>query len=257
MSLLDHKNFTQYIFYPRKIRKPSKLPIGCEILDIVIDEVTLGGLFFSVDKQAPTLLFFHGNAEIVTDYLSFYKLYTSLDVNFLVVDFRGYGFSTSSPLYSKLIADSLPTYEFVREYLISHGYNSNIFVMGRSLGSVCASEIGSHHPEGLRGIIFESGFASLSNLITQIFEIQLEEETIPLLDPISNEIRQQKIQVPSLIIHGRHDELIPVKEARFIFSLLQVEDKQLVIIDGAGHNDIMLFKEKYFGPLKSFIDRLR
>lgn len=56
-------------------------------------------------KNAPTLLFFHGNGEIVEDYDDIAQIYLKLGINFLPVDYRGYGRSTGSPTVTAMMRD--------------------------------------------------------------------------------------------------------------------------------------------------------
>jgi esterase/lipase len=70
-----------------------------------------------------------------------------------------------------------------------------------------------------------------------------------------------RIFLPSLIIHGEQDWLVPVQNARDIYDHLGTQEKELLIIPSATHNDIMLigFKD-YFNALQQFIqktDRIR
>jgi fermentation-respiration switch protein FrsA (DUF1100 family) len=68
--------------------------------------------------------------------------------------------------------------------------------------------------------------------------------------------RIKKISIPSLIIHGDQDWLVPLENARDIYQHLGAKEKELLIIPSATHNDIMLvgFKE-YFNALQQFIER--
>ena len=49
------------------------------------------------DPAAPSILFFHGNGEIVADYDDLGPLYNRMGINFLAADYRGYGRSTGRP----------------------------------------------------------------------------------------------------------------------------------------------------------------
>ncbi len=44
-----------------------------------------------------------------------------------------------------------------------------------------------------------------------------------------------KLKIPVLIIHGDHDDIVPVEEAHKIYASLKTETKDLVIIEGANH----------------------
>jgi fermentation-respiration switch protein FrsA (DUF1100 family) len=59
--------------------------------------------------------------------------------------------------------------------------------------------------------------------------------------------------VPVLIIHGAHDEIIPVDMARRVFAAAP-EPKELYIVPGAHHNDTYLVGgREYVRRLRAFI----
>ncbi len=59
-----------------------------------------------------------------------------------------------------------------------------------------------------------------------------------------------------MIIHGTEDWIIPCDEGKLIYKNLPEDvEKKLVLIDGAGHNNIFSFKEEYTTPLKEFIEK--
>jgi pimeloyl-ACP methyl ester carboxylesterase len=68
--------------------------------------------------------------------------------------------------------------------------------------------------------------------------------------------RLAPIPLPVLQIHGEWDEIIPLEYGVTFHDRLDTDDKQLVIIPGAGHNDIgWVGRELYFGALARFIAR--
>ena len=73
-----------------------------------------------------------------------------------------------------------------------------------------------------------------------------------LADALSSRIRS--IELPALIIHGELDSLIPVSVGIELHREIGSKDKQLVIIPGAEHNDIMFVgTEQYFSAIEDFV----
>jgi pimeloyl-ACP methyl ester carboxylesterase len=175
-----------------------------------------------------------------------------------VVDFRGYGFSSGNPFYTSLITDALPIYNEFHKWIVNNNYNDSVFVLGRSLGSICASEIGAHNPESLHGIIFESGFASIYDMMSRLFRVSGEQITPEFLSKYSNDTRIRKFVKPTLVIHGSLDWIIPKYQGKLIFeNLPDGIEKKLVIIEGAGHNNIFSYENEYITPLKEFINKFK
>jgi len=253
--LIDNPAVSNIVFYPRKTAIPSDLNPNTDILRLNIgNDIEIGGFFYKNDIKNPTILLFHGNGEIALDYRYIAPTFFEINLNLAVVDFRGYGFSSGEPYYTSLISDAMPIYTAFREWMNQKGLLNSLFILGRSLGSVCAAEIGSHNLDDLRGIIFESGFASVYNMMTNLFRISSPYLTSDSLEEYSNDTRVRKFKKPTLIIHGTADWIIPYTEAELIYKNLPDNiDKKLILIEDAGHNTILSFKEEYFEPISEFI----
>jgi alpha-beta hydrolase superfamily lysophospholipase len=256
---IDDPRISNVVFYPRKTPIPSNLPEYIKVLNFKINEdLLIGGYYFLQDDTFPSILLFHGNGEIALEYNYFIDLFFECGVNLAVADFRGYGHSTGKPIYSSLITDALPIYNQFKKWIDDNGLNNSIFIQGRSLGSVCASEIGSYNPKDVRGIIFESGFGSIYNMMTRLFRVQGPNITHEALKEYSNDTKIAKFEKPTLIIHGTMDWIIPNSEAKVIYDAIpEGIQKKLIMIEGAGHNNIFSFKNEYFGPLKEFIQKYK
>lgn len=257
--ILDNSAVSNIVFYPQKSPIPSKLESYIEVLKFKVNNnIIIGGYFFFNDIDLPTILLFHGNGEIAIGYKSIAPLFFDSNVNLAVIDYRGYGFSSGEPYFTSLITDAMPIYNAFIKWMEKRSLFDSLFVQGRSLGSSCAAEIGAHNPENLRGIIFESGFASIYNMITNLFRISSPELTPLSLTEYSNDTRIRKFKKPVLIIHGSSDWIIPSSESELIYkSLSESIDKKLVIIEGAGHNNILMYRDKYFNPLSEFIEKYK
>ncbi|MFW9987941.1 MAG: alpha/beta hydrolase, partial [Candidatus Odinarchaeota archaeon] len=235
-SFIDNPIVSNQVFFPRKIPEPSNIDSNIKVLKFEISKkIVIGGLFYLNKTDLPNVLLFHGNGEIAADYQYFLDFFFDCGVNLGVVDFRGYGFSTGEPIYSSLISDALPIYNKFYEWITSNNLNNSVFLLGRSLGSVCAAEIGAHNPISLRGIIFESGFASMYNIMTKLFRVNGPDITLEGLSEYSNDTKIRQFQKPVLIIHGTQDWIIPCEEGKLIYeNVPDGIEKNLVLIEGAG-----------------------
>ncbi|TFG04531.1 MAG: hypothetical protein EU536_04415 [Promethearchaeota archaeon] len=229
-------------------------PSYARVLQFQVQGATLGGVFFLNDSTLPTILLFHGNGELAFEYQYFTSMFFECGVNLAVVDYRGYGFSTGRPAFSQLFTDALPIYEQFTSWINTQDLNPSLFLLGRSLGSICAAEIGSHNPPTLRGVIFESGIGSAHKILTDLFGVNIPDDLLPAFRQFSNDHKASQIRKPVLIIHGTKDSIVPSEHAQTLFDALPSDiDKKLVYIRGAGHNDIFNFHTEYFTPLKQFI----
>jgi hypothetical protein len=254
--LIDNPAVSNIVFYPRKIPIPDVTDSNIKVLKLQIEKnILIGGFFYLNNLNYPTILLFHGNGEIAADYQYFRDFFFQCGVNLAVVDFRGYGFSSGKPYYTSLITDALPIYNEFYHWMIKNSIDDSLFILGRSIGSICTSEIGSQNPESLRGIIFESGFASIYDMMSRLFRVTGSEITPEFLSEYSNDTRIRKFEKPVLVIHGTNDFIIPSSQGQLIYeSIPKGVEKKLILIEGAGHNNIFSYEDEYLEPLKEFIN---
>jgi len=252
-ALLDNTDTLMFIFYPRKYSTPC--PKDAFDLAIPVDSrVSIICRFYVRNPQGPWILFFHGNGEVVSEYDTIAPLYHQRGLNLIVADYRGYGSSGGAPTLTHLVQDSHLLFQGVREELTRRGWRNDLWIMGRSLGSIPSLELAYHHQDHLRGLILESGFPSVVSIIEHL-EIPAEGAD---LKAIHQEClrRIEKISLPSLIIHGEVDTLVPLSEARTIHEHLGSKSKELLIIPAASHNDLLYVGlQEYFDALGRFVER--
>ncbi|MBW2637471.1 MAG: alpha/beta fold hydrolase [Deltaproteobacteria bacterium] len=237
-SILDRPEIVSFLFYPRKEGFFSGGEGGKgDILIPVAEDVVIGARFHSAGTSAPTILFFHGNGEIVSDYDDLGPIYVKLGVNFLPVDYRGYGRSTGSPTVSAMMDDCHTIFTYVQDWLKEKGHHGPFIVMGRSLGSISALELASHCWDEIDGLIIESGLAYAIPLL-QLLGIDAGHLGISEEDGFSNIEKIETFPKPTLIIHAEHDHIIPFSDGQALFEASPASDKRFLMIHGANHNDI-------------------
>jgi pimeloyl-ACP methyl ester carboxylesterase len=206
------------------------------------------------DAANPTILYFHGNGEVAGDHDSIAPFYYNEDTNLCVVEFRGYGKSTGRPSFAALVGDGAVSAELFHRLLDSRGFSEHRFVMGRSLGSQPALEVAARSPGRFRGLIIESGAGAIRGMLGRAGLDANEGAGAELAAAHDNKIRS--INLPVLIIHGEQDELVPAARALELRELLGDGERELVMIPGAGHNDLLWRGQRpYFGALGAFVKR--
>jgi len=252
-SLIDQPFLLQFIFYPRKDFAPC--PANAFDLSILVEEgVSISCRFYMGHHEWPWILFFHGNGEVVSDYDDISPFYHQKGLNLVVADYRGYGASSGTPTLTDLVQDAHVIFKKVREELSIKKMRSDLWVMGRSLGSISALELASHYQEVVRGLIIESGFPSVVRIILHL-GIPVQDMGLEKIDQDCLE-RIKKISLPTLIIHGEQDSLVPIENAEDIYQNLGAQEKELLTIPSATHNDIMLIGfNDYFKAIEQFIKR--
>jgi alpha-beta hydrolase superfamily lysophospholipase len=250
---LDQPFLRQFIFYPRKDFTPC--PGNAFDLSVwVADGVPISCRFYMGQHEWPWVLFFHGNGEVVSDYDEISPFYHQRKMNLVVADYRGYGASGGIPTLTDLVQDAHVIFKEVRGELSRKNLRKDLWVMGRSLGSISGLELAYHYQKEIQGLIIESGFPSVVRIILHL-GIPVQVMGLEKIDQESLE-RIKKIFLPTLIIHGEQDSLVPLQNAQEIYQHLGTKEKKLVVIPSATHNDIMLvgFKD-YFKSIQQFVER--
>lgn len=237
-ALLDHPGVLQHIFHPRG-EKEYRTITEKDFMIPVEEGVEIGACFHMVDNQAPTILFFHGNGEIVSDYDDLGKFYNRMGINFLVVDYRGYGRSSGTPSVSAMMKDCHMILEFVQNYLKKANCSTPLTVMGRSLGSASALALAAQEVPGFQNLIIESGFAYAGPLLKVL---GIDPAAIGFQEGMGFE-NIEKIKIwkgATLIIHAEFDHIIPFSDGEALYKACGSENKNFIKIFGANHNDIFL-----------------
>jgi alpha-beta hydrolase superfamily lysophospholipase len=211
--------------------------------------------FWASGKENPSLLYFHGNGETAAGYGWLAPYYNLRGMNLFVADYRGYGSSDGKPTISNMIDDSHALFKGFKDILKREGFKESFFLMGRSLGSVPALELAFHHQDEIRGLIIESGAANNFRRLWLSLGITgkkaAEKESLFL-----NKVKIRQVRKPTLIIHGEYDQIISVIEGQELYENSCSQDKKILIIPGADHNDIMVIAaDLYFDTIEKFVKK--
>jgi alpha-beta hydrolase superfamily lysophospholipase len=257
LSVLDRSDFNSLIFYPRPDTDAST-PAGAEDhLFPVETGIAIGARFYLSDPNGPHLLFFHGNGEIASDYDDAGPFYQQLGLSLLAMDYRGYGKSRGRPTVGTLLSDALTCFDLVNDQIRERGRRGPIVIMGRSLGSAPAIEIASKRIEKIAGLIIESGFAYSLPLL-ELLGIPVDGLGLQEKDGFQNTLKITQVTKPTFILHAQFDEVIPLSQADILLEHSGARRKEMVVIPGAGHNDI-IFRcgRAYFETIARFANSLK
>lgn len=246
-SIFDSAGFTSTMFYPQ--RRVSGPPRGARDLSIeVAPGVRLHARVHTREGSLATVLLFHGNGEVVSDYDSAASSYSAVGADLAVVDYRGYGASTGSPTLRDCLRDAPAALDAV----IEATRGRPLIVMGRSLGSMCAAELCQTARPEVAGYIFESGIADLVSLLRRrglVQGVPLPEADVSTFCPLK---KLARCTTPTLVMHGADDEIIAPHEATRAHEALATRHKLLVMIADRGHNDLS-FHQLYWESMERFI----
>ena len=243
-----------FIFYPQRHFDMHPSERGMHYEDAFFyaeDKTRLHGWFFPGKKNAPVILFFHGNAGNISHRLDNIRLLLEKELQVFILSYRGYGESSGSPTEKGLYKDGLAAYDFlVNQKRIRP---EKIVLFGRSLGASVASEVALNRK--VRSLIIESAFTSTKDMAKTIWLFK----PIAFMAPAhyNNLKRIGHIQAPKLVIHGENDEIVPFNMGQKLYDAA-TDPKYLYTIKGAGHNDTYFVGgKKYFETLARFVRNSR
>jgi alpha-beta hydrolase superfamily lysophospholipase len=254
VNLLDHPQILRVLFHPRGEGGRSLRASGARLVGVEVEPgVSVGGRLYPAPPMAPAILYYHGNGEIAGDYDHIASLYTRMGITLLVIDYRGYGRSDGTPTGHNLLADAVVVFDAVTTVFEENGLApTHLFVMGRSLGSAAAIEVALYAGERLAGLIVESGFSDTFALLARLgVQVQGADEG---RDGFGNATKLARVTLPTLVIHGQADVLIPASDGQELYDRCAAPDKRLVLIPDAGHNDLMMVgMSQYFEAIRVFV----
>ncbi len=239
-SAMDRPEVLMFLFHPRKTNGPMDGGGRFQELLIPVDgDIQVGARFYMAHAKAPTILFFHGNGEIASDYDDIGPMFNQQGINFVVADYRGYGCSGGSPTVSAMMADCHRIFEFTELWKTENEFNGPLIVMGRSLGSASALELAAACGDRIDGLAIESGFAWAGPLL-RLLGVDPDWIGFDESSGFANVDKIRAFSKPTVIIHAEFDHIIPFADGKALFEASGAEDKVLVEVPGANHNDIFM-----------------
>ena len=217
-----------------------------EIFIKVDDKITLKSWLINKDfKEFKTLVLFHGNAGDLSNRI--YKLneLNKLDINILLISWRGFSGNKGSPTEKNLYEDAEAAIKWLNEKKVE---NNQIILYGESLGSGVAVEIGKKN--NFNGIILESPFTSVENS-AKIYYPYLPVKFI-LKDKYDSINKIDKIRTPILIMHGKKDDIIPFSMGKELFEKANNPKYSYFTLDDV---HMMEFNDQLLKNIKNFIEK--
>jgi pimeloyl-ACP methyl ester carboxylesterase len=247
-SILDHPIISERYFYPRRetLRDPFMVASG---------DVQLGCYHHAPHVDAKTIVYFHGNGEVVADCVEYFaEPFSRLGLNVFFAEYRGYGMSTGMPALAAMLSDVPEMIEALD--LPEH----ELILFGRSVGSIYALHATGHFPN-VAGLVIESGVADpLERLLLRVAPEELGVSEKALQREVDSLLNHRGLLEsfgrPSLFMHTRHDGLIDVSHAERMHRWA-AGSKKLVIFEHGDHNTIFTANIKaYMSELREFVNTL-
>ena len=253
------------IFNPRKVSKLNKDVIIENVEFTTSDDIKISGRFAKVKNAKGTILYFGGNGfslwnRSTNDVINFF---TNLQMNLMLIDYRGYGLSEGSPTIQGIYKDSEAAYK----YLCSRDdvNSKKIILYGHSLGAFVATNLAKEYT--FAGLVLEGAISNATEMkdaalqakapwyIRWLVTVDADSSVLAL-----NNLEQVKeIKIPLLVITGEKDDLAPPVMGEEIVINAKSKNKKFVIIKNGEHKNLYFSnydgrRSKYHDVLLKFLD---
>lgn len=177
------------------------------------DDVNLNGLLFKAEKSKGLVFYLHGNAGTLETWGRIAKIYTDLDYDIFILDYRSFGKSEGEIKNEEQLNKDIA---IVYKKLAQRYPENKIIIAGYSIGSGLAAVLASANKP--RALILQSPYYSFS---------ELSSSRVPFFPNFMKKFRLEtfeyliKIKAPVYIFHGMEDQLIPYSNSVRLHKLLK------------------------------------
>jgi fermentation-respiration switch protein FrsA (DUF1100 family) len=239
---------------PGRALEATPADIGLKYEDVRFDTADgerLHGWYVPAVNARGVLLFFHGNAGNISHRLESIMIFNRLDLDVLIVDYRGYGQSTGKPTESGTYRDAQAAWNYLLgERRASPG---RIVIFGRSLGGAVGAWLAAGLPVEQRpaAVIIESSFTSGADMARRLYPIF----PARLLTRLKYTVAEYaaRLPCPVLVVHSRDDEIIPFAMGQAIYAAAP-QPKDFIELRGDHNAGFWISREEYSAGLAEFLE---
>jgi len=239
------------IFYPnRNLESENILKANDAFTAIKIDDYS--GWLFKNDSSNKTIIYFGGNAQNCASYFvkllqdDFIKYFE--DYNILAIDYPGYGNSLGKPNEKSITEMSKKVYQYIDS---NTKMNSEIVVMGYSIGTGVACEVASNYE--VNGLILLAPYDNLTNVINTNFPIFYGPMKLLIKNKFNSADKVSNISSQTLIVASTDDEIIDICLSRNLADLFDGGNIKYVELDGLPHSEL-IYNEDIYKEIDKFLE---
>lgn len=250
---------TRFIFFPSPVIQTTPEFFNLRYQEVWLPVTTTTGQVERIhgwwipatQSDSRVLLYLHGNGINIGANVAHAHRFHQMGFSVLLIDYRGYGRSEGAfPTEASVYRDSVVAWD----YLVNQRQidPSQIFIYGHSLGGAIAINLALQQPTAA-GLIVESSFTSIRAMIDFQHAYRVFPVDLILRQRFDSIAKVSALQIPVLFIHGTADWQVPAQMSEQLYAAAP-EPKQLILIPGAGHNNVAeVAGSKYFQVVQKFV----
>jgi pimeloyl-ACP methyl ester carboxylesterase len=215
------------LFVPSPAHREPQVPGGT----VVHLDANTVALWIPPPEAGCTVVHFHGNAQQLADLDRLAASLHAGGLGFFAVEYPGYGLAAGAPSEASIDEAAVTAVRYLHDVL--HVPVDRTVLEGWSLGTGVAAELASRQLGS--ELILIAPFTSITAMGARMFP----NHPVSLLvrDPFDTASKAPRIGLPTLIVHGSADSVIPVAEGEHLGRLFP--NVTTVIEPGADHDVLM------------------
>lgn len=220
------------IFFPQKLKKSYQFNFGNqnfeELMIKTADDKLINALLFKADSSKGVIFYLHGNAGSLESWGFVTELYTYMNYDVFIVDYRGFGKSEGKITGEKqLFEDNQIAYNKLKERY----KEEDIILLGYSIGTGMVAKLAAENKPRL--MILQAPFYSFAEMLSKQFSFP----SFLLKYKLHTNMYLKQCKCPVITFHGDRDEIVNYKWSVKLKE--EFKDKiELITLHGEGHNEI-------------------
>jgi uncharacterized protein len=188
------------------------------------------------EPKIGSILHFHGNAQNMSTHFLHMAWLAQFGVDVITFDYRGYGKSEGSPNREGLIKDGRAAIRHMNKL------SEPRIIVAQSLGgAVAVPALTFEHQSVFSGLVIDSSFASYRGITQE--KLASFWLSWPLQWPLSWLVSDaysavdyaSKINIPTVVIHGDRDGVVPFTQGKQLYTALGSSDKSFWHVKNGAH----------------------
>jgi pimeloyl-ACP methyl ester carboxylesterase len=235
------------LLYPAAGRADVAPPADARLLTCAaLDGVAVHALEFGGATAERTIVYFHGNGEVVGDDTWIARELARRGFHVVLAEYRGYGLSApGQPTEPGLYADA----EAVLDALAARGIGpTRIALWGMSLGTGVAAEM-ARRGRG-SALVLVAPYTSIVDVASH--HVPFLPARLVMEERFDTLAKAPGLRVRALVLHGTRDEVVPFSMGRRVAE--RIPGATFIAVEGGHHNDLFVGPGvAYFDAAQAFI----
>lgn len=203
-------------------------------------------------RGAPTVVWFHGNAEVCEDQVSRGDHFAAQGIGFVAMEYRGYGkVGRLTPSEAGIYADAETLVKHLEAEVRDADGGGSLVLVGYSLGSAIAAEMAARG-HGAR-VALVAPFTSMPNMGRKFAPFL--PISILMTERYDTLSKAPAIHQAAIVFHGEHDELVPFGMGKAVAAALP--NARFSPVAAAGHAGIFTSSPSALAELDAFVAAAR